>query len=506
MGLTPRRAVGWLIAVSTVLRLGWSAALEPSNDESYHWLYTVHPALSYFDHPPMTMWVAKAGIALCGGWVHPLSLRLGFVLLFAGSTWVLFRWTADLFGGRAGWWAAAALNLTGYYTAFGGIIAVPDSPFLFFALLTFWKATKAVRAQRRLLPRWAWVGVAFAGALLSKYHAVLLPAGVVLYALLTPGNRKLLWSPGPYLAVLIGAVGFLPVIVWNAQHEWASIRFQGGRAGDTKAVPFLHDGPLKWLAGPVLYLLPWIWFWLVVELVRGVRRFGSDAVRRLLVCLAVVPLLFFFLISGFTRGVLLHWPLVGFLPLYPLVGANWERLRGLYPRASKVFLTLWTVTLFALAGLILAQARFGVFRFPPGAKDPAADISGWESVAGELDRRGILSEPDVFLSTNIWYDSGQLAFAVRGRVPVACYHTYDARGFAFWSNPEDYVGKTGYLVIADEASEAATLREYAPFFQTVTVVAEFPMLRGGTPFRRVKVYRCDTQTKPYPFDFKRGQR
>ncbi len=499
------RPVLALIVVGTVLRLGWAAALEPTNDEAYHWLYTEHPALSYFDHPPMTMWVAKAGIAACGGWVHPLSLRLGFVLLFAGSTWLLFRWTAELYGEPAGFWAAAVLNLSGFFTAFGGTFALPDSPFLFFALLTFWKATKAITARRRHVQRWAWVGVGFAGAMLSKYHGVLLPAGVVLYALVTPGRRKLLFSPGPYLAVLIGLVGFLPVIVWNAEQEWASFRFQGGRARDGGVIPFLHEGPLKWLGGPVLYLLPWVWFWLARELVRRLRRFRSLAdPDRLLVCLAVFPLGFFFVVSGLSRNVLLHWPLVGFLPLYPLVGAAWVNWRERAPKQFRTFIALWAGTLFLLAAVILVQARCGVIPFPAGAKDPTADVSGWESVADELARRGLLAEPNTFLFTNLWYDSGQLAFAVRGRVPVACFHTFDARGFAFWSKPEEYVGKTGLFVIADGPDDAVIVKEYGGVFRSFTLVAEFDMVRCGRPFRRVRVFRGDDQLRPYPFDFKRG--
>jgi 4-amino-4-deoxy-L-arabinose transferase-like glycosyltransferase len=507
MRTDPRRAVLLLIAVTTVIRLGWAAALEPSNDEAYHWLYAVHPAMSYFDHPPMLMWVEQFGIALCGGWVHPFSLRLGFVLLFAGSTWILFRWTADLYGDAAGFWAAVALNLSAYYTAVGGTFALPDSPFLFFALFTFWQATVALSpplppGERGVFP-WLLVGVGFAGAMLSKYHAVLLPAGVVVYALVTPNRRKVLWSPGPYLAVLIGLIGFLPVVIWNANHEWASIRFQGGRAAQENVTPFLHEGPLKWLGGPIGYLLPWIWFWLVVELVRGVRRFRSlTGADRLLICLSVVPLVFFFLVSGRTRTVLPHWPLIGFVPLYPLLGRNWVRLREQYPRASKVFITLWTVILFGIAGFVLAQARFGLIPLTPTTKDPTADISGWESVADELDRRGILSEPNTFLFTNIWYDSGQLAFAVRGKVPVACYHSHDARGFAFWSRPDDYVGKTGFLVLPGEESDAGVYREYGPLFRRMTLEAEFPMTRADRPFRRVRVFRCEDQLRPYPFDYK----
>ena len=91
-----------VIGISLVLRLLWAALIMPTIDEGYHYLYAVHPDWSYFDHPPMVMVVIRAGLELCGGAVHNLSLRLGFVLMFAGSTWVLARFTAHWFGPGAG--------------------------------------------------------------------------------------------------------------------------------------------------------------------------------------------------------------------------------------------------------------------------------------------------------------------------------------------------------------------------------------------------------------------
>ncbi len=500
--MQPRLAVLWLIIGTGLLRLAWCATLEASNDESYHWLYTKHPALSYFDHPPMTMVVEQVGLTLCGGWVHPLSLRLGFVLLFAGSTWFMYRWAAGLFDEQAGFWAAAMLNLSGYFTAFGGTFALPDSPFLFFALLTFWRSSVAVASGK--LVDWFWVGLGFAGAMASKYHAVLLPAGVVLMALVRKDQRKLLLQPGPYLAVVMGLVGFLPVLLWNMQNDWASFRFQGGRASDAHTTPFLHEGPLKWLTGPMLYLLPWVWFWLVVELVRGWRQWNhtTDAIR-LLLCQSLVPLLFFFVISGLSRSVLLHWPLVGFLPLYPLFGKNIGNLKTRWPRLFPWIVGSWVVLLFACAGFILLQARVGVVQFPPKAKDPSNDISGWESVERELRQQGYLDKPNSFFFTNLWYDSGQLAFAIRDQVPVRCYHAFDARGFAFWSKPEDDVGKTGYYLVVEEVSEQETLKEYAWCFESMKPVHEFWMTKFGKPFRPVKLYECKEMHTPYPFTNKK---
>ena len=106
---------------------------------------------------------------------------------------------------------------------------------MFFTLLTVWALGRVlIDEPERTLP-WVWVGVAFAGALAQqKYHAIFLPAGAFCYLLVTPERRGLLLRPGPYLALMVGALGFAPVLIWNWQNGWQSFAFQsgpGGRAG-----------------------------------------------------------------------------------------------------------------------------------------------------------------------------------------------------------------------------------------------------------------------------------
>ncbi len=502
--MPPRRAALWLIALSTAIRFLWSALLPISNDEAYHWLYTAHPDLSYFDHPPMTMLVAKAGLLFCGGWTHPFSLRLGFVLLFAGTLWVLFRWTSRWFGESAGFWAAVALCLSNYFTAWSGSQAHPDSPLLFFGLLTFWQSSEAILGDpRKSSKRWLCVGLAFGAALLSKYHAVLLPAGVVLFALFTKENRRIFSTPGPYLAVAIGSALFAPVIVWNALHDWTSFRFQGGRAV-AGAIPVFHEGPLKWLLGPILYLFPWIWFWLVLEAFKQLGKIRSSAgIERLLFSFALAPLGFFFVAACFDRAVFFHWPLIGFVPLYPLVGAHWVKLKSSYPLGFGLSLIGWTSTLIAINGLVLFHARSGFLPLPNGVKDVSREFSGWDSVPDELRQRGLL-EGRPLIITSLWDESAQLAFALKHPDDVRCWHSFDARGYEFWSNAEDALGRTALFIAIDDEPPERTRLEYAPYFETFELAAEFPMTRGGTPFRKVSVYRGLNQLKPYPFGNRKG--
>ena len=72
------------------------------------------------------------------------AIRIGFILLFAGSTWLLARLTSRYYGARAGFLAAFALNVTGYYGLAASTFALPDGPLLFFWLLTIDRLSVAV--------------------------------------------------------------------------------------------------------------------------------------------------------------------------------------------------------------------------------------------------------------------------------------------------------------------------------------------------------------------------
>jgi 4-amino-4-deoxy-L-arabinose transferase-like glycosyltransferase len=516
--MTPRRALWALVLISGVLRLVWASSIGPGNDEAYHYLFTLHPAWSYFDHPPMLAVIESVGLWLAGGVVTSMTLRLGFILLFAGSTWLMYRLTTRLFGERAGFFAAFALNVTGYHTAAAATFALPDGPLLFFWLLTLDRlivaldlATGEDRPERdaRQRPRsWPWVavGLAWGGALLSKYHAVFLPAGVFLYLVIEPSARRWLMRPGPYLAVLVGALLFTPVVAWNATHGWVSFVFQGARAIGQSG--FRIDFLLAALFLPALYLFPWIWVWLVALLIRkGRPLFRSDTPRvdRFLVTQAVLPMATFLGVAC-TRPVLPHWTLVGFLPLFPILGQAWATdLRSTKSRRRRMIVMAATPVL--VMGIVVFEAKTGFFQtgraggigLVTAAHDPTAEMVRWDAIEDELRRRGLLDRPDTFLFTGSWYQSGQVGFATRNsKMPVLCYHGWDARSFAFWSVPDEWVGRDGILLAFNERAE--DVGGYVPWFEKIVALGGFEVKRAGAPIRKVGLYLCIGQKRAFPFD------
>ena len=71
--MSPRAALLVLIVASALIRLIPAFDLGLGNDEAYHFLYAAHPALSYYDHPPMMAWVEMAGVGIA----RPRRLQLG---------------------------------------------------------------------------------------------------------------------------------------------------------------------------------------------------------------------------------------------------------------------------------------------------------------------------------------------------------------------------------------------------------------------------------------------
>jgi 4-amino-4-deoxy-L-arabinose transferase-like glycosyltransferase len=491
------RAVGWLVFGSSLLRVAWGAALPPGPDEAYYALFASHPAWSYHDHPPMVMVIERVGLALGGWWGLPraLALRLGFVVLFAGSTLVMARLAGRVFGKDAGFVAALLLNVAGYFGFAAGMFALPDGPLVFFWLLTLDRLVLAVERPERT-GRWIAVGAAWAGALLSKYQAVFLPAGVLLFLATDRRARIGLRQRGPYLAVAVGLLGFVPVIAWNAAHGWGSFGFQAGRA--LGPLEFRPDRLAAFAAGQAAYLLPWVWLPLVVSGVKRLRRIEVTTVsgaERLLICQAVLPVTVFLAIAAF-RPSLPHWSLVGYLGLIPLVAKDWTDRARLEPARLRRRLAVLATATACGVSFFVVHARWGPVGRLAGM-DPSIEMHGWDRVAAELRRRGWLDHPGTFLFTGRWYDSGRLAFAVGPGTPVLCYSPRDARGFAHWSRPGDWVGRDGVLVVARESSTEPQV--YDRWFERIEPLGHLDITRAGSPARRVWFYRCRNQTRPFPF-------
>jgi Dolichyl-phosphate-mannose-protein mannosyltransferase len=330
---TPARMVLVIIASATVLRVLISIMFGLGIDESYMVAMGRTLQLSYFDHPPLSWWLSWGASHLFGSEM-PVVARLPFIALFALSTWLMYRLTAILFSRKAGVWTAIVFNISPIFGVTSASWVLPDGP-LITALLGF-MICLARATSPEIRRSWAWwLGTGLCGglALLSKYTAILVLFGAAMAMLTHPVQRRWLLRPQPWLAAAVAAALFSPVIVWNAEHHWCSVAFQGGRALGSTWHPF---APLTVLGGEALYLLPWIWLPLMTTLAAAWRRGRADWSSWALACSGTPPVVLFALVAIWSHGhVLFHWAAPGYLVLFPLLGAGLARWAKTYGRALR---------------------------------------------------------------------------------------------------------------------------------------------------------------------------
>lgn len=468
-----------LILATAGLRVLFGIALGLGMDESYMVAAGREPRLGYFDHPPAAWWLAWGASWLTGSDAAPI-VRLPFIALFGLSTWLMYRLTATLYTPRAGLWAAVTLNLAPVFGVTTGGWVLPDGPLDAALLGAALGLVHAVQGSARSARLW-WLasGLCVGLALFAKYSAALTLMGACVYLVTQQEHRRWLRRPEPFLAGLVATLIFLPVLVWNAAHDWASFAFQAGRAEGAEFAPAM---PLVTLGGEALFLLPWIWLPLIVVFVRAVGRAPREWRGWLLACLAAPPILVFTLVSAWSsHRVLYHWAAPGYLMLFPLLGALVARDLERGWRVTRVWLA--GTAMFVLAGVAVTGAQVGYGWLPgfsslfaPG-KDPSLEAVDWTELRTALAARGLAGRHDLVVAGVNWHDTGKIDYALGGTETVICLNT-DDRQFGLNRPAATALGKDVLIVVRAEDAERAAAK-YAPLFARIETLSPVVIGHGG---------------------------
>lgn len=496
MTLAPARAITLLIVAATALRLVLAGIVDLGLDEAYAVAVGRHFQLSWFDHPPLVFWTVGALSALFGPDVPGLVLRLPFIALSAGTTWLLYRLTERHFGGRAGLWAALLFTLAPFFFLSAGSWIVPDGPLVFFLVVAALALTRIVLDETGAAHwrDWLIAGAALGLALLSKYHAALFLLGAVACFALVPRLRVWFARPQPYVSALLAAVLFLPVLVWNAQNGWASFAFQLGRGQPVGgSTPELV---LRLFATEAAYLLPTTAALLIAAIVWAVLQRGLARVSVVFFLSLALPLIVVLDLPRFwTWQSYAHWAMPGWMFLLPLAGAmlvRWqERWQGAGPVVGVVSALQFFVVIGAVV-LLLSSLRLR----DPGIDSFRIEAGSWTGVAAGIEEAGGV-QPGMFLLARRWSDASRIAEALRPDVPVLVFYE-DPRGFAWMANQVDLVGRDA-LIVSHAGETAGLLQSWAPYFERFEPVGTYPM-EPGNP-NSVDVTRGVRLTQAYPLPY-----
>lgn len=517
-----RSTIALVVGVTLVrlAYLAWWCPYTLAEDEAFYWLWTKFPEWSYYSKGPGVAWVIRLGTLAFGdtelGVRAPAAISIGVAALFIG---LLAR---DLWrDGRVAFVAAMCFLCAPAFQV-SALVMTIDAPFVACVAAMLFFAWRGLRAAHG--PSLALAGAAFALGFLMKYTMALLLPGLLGFALASRAALQCPRHPPRWIAAscAVALLGIVPIAIWNAQHDWPTVRHLIGHLGLPGGDVPVRQGAGGWrysptwtleLVGLQLVLAGPIFVLAMVELVRSRPRAGmpvsstpgahmatdhehSRVAVRYLAWMGA-PILLFYVLVSFATKTQGNWTLGAFVPLAPLAASAIVRAMDALPAARAhgerrggllAIRALWHTTLVVGVVMALGIARldllarafesargtpWGARAIPPSLRIPLGRVSGAHEMATHIaeliDRtRNAASAgagPPLIITSHYGVAS-QLAFYLPGR-PVVCCASAHIGGretqFDYWAQTRlDNTALEGHDAVLIGPADGTAWR---PFFE-----------------------------------------
>jgi hypothetical protein len=413
-----------LIAASVILRAVLASVLELTNDEVNYWLYAMFPAISHYEHPPMVgFFIQFTSLDLL--FDSEFFLRLSSVLLGGFNTYLIFLLGAKIRNKLTGLYAAALYTSSLYCFVICGVFIHPDTPMVFFWLLSLYYLIDGLiinpgaKFNKSLLLAGLFIGL----GLISKYIIIALWAAAFAYIILY--NRSLLKKKEIYISVIISAVCFLPVIIWNMQNQLGTVSFWEDNMAMLRS-GIKVDFFFRELLGQFFYNNP-VNFIIIITALLALRKktFLSQNAKGFLL-LSGLPLIILLLAMSFFGRTLPHWSGAGYISLILIAAAYLSEKFSQGPVffPSSVKLALSITALFIITGM--AQINYGLINLTSGENKPTElgrnditlDMYGWRQAGIKFNalNQKLIAEGNISryapIFSDKWYNAGHIDYYI----------------------------------------------------------------------------------------------
>jgi 4-amino-4-deoxy-L-arabinose transferase-like glycosyltransferase len=312
----PLLALGALLAALTLWRLAALALAAPPLffDEAQYWFWAQDPAFGYYSKPPLIAWAIAASTALFGDGM--LAVRLPTLLCYPATALVIFAAARRLYRDQP---AAepnaeriALLAALAYATlptvSFYSWAATTDA-----LLILCWALGTLALVRLRDSDRWQdWLllGLAVGLGCLAKYAMLVFGVSAAVWLLLE--RRAVLKSLKPVVAVALAAAILAPNLLWNAQHDFPTLRHTAEISHLDTA--WIQLKPLLEFASSQFAVFGPILMGALLALLFSARRGGLDPRTRLLLWLGL-PMLALILAQAALARAFANWAQAAYVPL-----------------------------------------------------------------------------------------------------------------------------------------------------------------------------------------------
>ena len=446
-----------IIGISLLIRIVWIGHFNLLVEEAYYWNYAQHPDFGYLDHPPMVAMLIKLTTSLFG--TNEFGVRFGSLCCWFVTVFFSFKLT-NLIDRGAGLYAVMLLAILPFFFLHS-LVITPDQP-----LTACWSAMLYCLYRALCLDEsnfWYAAGVSLGLGLLSKYTIVLLGPATLLYMCMIPTARQWFARKEPYLCALIAMILFIPVIYWNATHEWASFLFQSSRRINAVFYFAFHH----FLGVFIFFLLPpgifslWLLFKDKIATSVGI----AFKAKRFIQIYALVPLIFFGVFS-LSHPIKFNWIGPGVLALIPWLAIMIKHDQTIF---NLRFRTGWLI---ATSALLIAYSG-ALFMITFGTPEVAYNtlftkFIDWDDLTQqvnavakrtsiETDTQPIIVPLDLYnISSELWFYQEKLLAQgiIEKKYRIIGRQLFGAESlmYRYWAPKEELSGKT-LIVISNVLSD-----------------------------------------------------
>lgn len=470
-----------------------------SPDEAHYWDWSRQLDWNYYSKGPAVAVIIRAGCLLFGNTM--LGVRFP-ALLLAGANALCAYWiTRRIFKSHATALLAAALcHLVPLFVA-GSMLMTIDPPYyLCWGMATCFGYVAAIEGKK-----WAWpvagaiIGVGF----LAKYAALLWMVCLLIYLLAVRPARRLLKTPGPWVMIGVALLFTIPVLIWNAHHDWVSF----GHVARSTSEDQSHFSPraivtnVAELVGSQIGLLnPIIAGLMIAAIVRATRCVRGEADpyhpnrRAALAYLLATSLPFFgfVLLVTLRKNAEANWPVATYFSLMPLTA--WL-IAGTWPRCRGWFIAAAVIGVIAMGAVHFSGALYPFIKLPPRQWDPASRLRGGKIIGDRLSEILSTLPPGTFILADKYQAASLAAFYVKGQPKTFCIGPYiqDVKDrdrlsqFNIWPDRDlsqpALLGRDAVFV----GHPPADLRRV---FDRVEELPDLPIVHNHTTIRVQKLFAC----------------
>lgn len=483
----------WIFGFLILLRIVFIRGMGMMPQDAYYFFYSEHLALSYFDHPPVIAYMLRFFTVLFGK--HVFVIKLADTVVTGFMAWSFWNLAGYFLPQRKRKNALLLLGSTLLVTILC-LVSTPDIPLLLFWSLSLTALYKAIFLEKKL--QWILVGIFMGLAFDSKYTGIFLPAGTILFLLLSQKHRRYFRSPWFYLSVLLFLAIISPVIIWNADNGFSSFKFQS--ESRMESVSGINPLNLFGVIGhQAAILMPILFFSLVYFIYRLVKRYYYRILKipssNLFLLSFFLPVfLGFFLLSVF-YWVKLNW----MMPAY-LTGIIWLSiyLKQKWVKAQLIFS--------AVVHLLLAAEV--LFYFVPVKSDDTWE--GWKELSQKVNTIQQHYQQAFIFSADDYKTSAVLNFYLNKMVYSRNVIGENALQFDFiGTDLNDLAGRDAIYIdsrpgFSDLKKANEPPKAVLPYFDSVTELDPILVHKNDKVIRKFLVYRCRNYHPALPtYSFKK---